>query len=187
MYSFIVPPISASVFDFDEEGFLVETLWRKVEMFPKEKKPKVALVLGGARGFSHVGVFRVLQEEQIPINFVVGTSVGSIVGAFYCAGIPLEKLENLAKNVHWNDISNFNYPSLISILLNEKLLSNEKLEKFVSKHIGEINFNQLQTSLFCIATDLNTGERVLFREGNVSFAVRASATIPGIFKPVAYR
>ncbi|MDR3256350.1 MAG: patatin-like phospholipase family protein [Endomicrobium sp.] len=187
--SFFVSIAIAYVYDFDEDVFLIDSLWRKVKTLPKEKRPKVVLVLGGggARGISHIGVFRVLYEEQIPIDLVVGTSVGSIAGAFYCAGLPIENFENIAKNIHWKDISNFSYPSLISMFLNENLLSNEKLGKFVSKNIGEINFAQLKVPLICVATDLNTGERILLREGSVGFAVRASAAIPGIFKPVEYR
>jgi NTE family protein len=186
-FFFIVPTVYASV--FDEEDFLVETLWRKAEIVLKEKRPKIALVLGGggARGISYIGVLRVLQEERIPIDLVIGTSIGSIVGAFYCAGVSVENLENLARDICWEDISNFSYVSLISMFLSENLFSNERLEKFISENIGEINFNQLQTPLVCVATDLNTGERILLKEGSVGFAARASAAIPGVFKPVEYR
>ncbi len=180
---------ASSIFDFDEEEFLTNLLWHRVLKLPDNEKPKVALVLGGggARGFAHIGVFRVLQEEQVPIDLVVGTSIGSIAGAFYCAGIPVEKIESLAKEINWKTVSNFGVPSIISMFLNEKLLSNKQMEEFIHDNIGDMRFDQLKTPLICVATDLNTGERVLLREGSVSFAARASATMPGFFQPVEYR
>jgi NTE family protein len=187
---FIVSSSYASVFDFEEEDFFIETLWRKVESVEKEKRPKVALVLGGggARGIVHIGVLRVFQGERIPIDLIVGTSVGSIVGAFYCAGMSFDKLDKLAKNFGFKDITNLGYyPSMITMFLSKKLLSNENLEKFMEKNIGKIHFDQLQIPLICVATDLNTGERILLREGKVAPAARASAAIPGIFRPVEYK
>ncbi|MCL2798972.1 MAG: patatin-like phospholipase family protein [Endomicrobia bacterium] len=177
------------VFDFDEEEFTVNSIWRRVLELPKEKRPKIALVLGGggARGFSHIGVFKALQEEQIPVDLVVGTSIGSIAGAFYCAGIPMSKVEELAKDVTLKSISNLNPVSILSMLFSENLLSNEKIEIFLNENIGDLRFDQLKIPLVCVATDLNTGERILLREGSVSFAARASATLPGFFKPVEYR
>lgn len=188
---FIITPSlqASSIFDFDEENFYINTHWQKIINLPKEKRPKVALVLGGggARGFAHIGVFRVIKEEKIPIDLVIGTSIGSIAGAFYCAGVSLDKLEGLAKDIDWRSISNFGIPSLISMVVKENLLSNKQIEDFIEKNIGNVRFDQLQIPLVCIATDLNTGERILLREGHVGFAVRASATIPGFFKPVEYR
>jgi NTE family protein len=174
--------------DFDEEKFLLDILWQKTKTIQESKLPCVALVLGGggARGFAHVGVLQVFQEEQIPIDLVVGTSIGSIVGALYCAGLSFEHLEDDIKDFDIKDISNFSSTSILKMLLSEHLLSNKKLENFIDEKIGSITFDQLQTRLVCVATDLITGERILLREGNVSFAARASATIPGIFQPVEY-
>ncbi|MCL2485620.1 MAG: patatin-like phospholipase family protein [Endomicrobia bacterium] len=180
---------ASSVFDFDEEEFTINSMWNRVLELPKEKAPKIALVLGGggARGFSHIGVFNVLQAEQVPVDLVVGTSIGSIVGAFYCAGMPMSKAEELAKNFTWKSVSDISATSMLSMLFTENLLSNEKIETFLNENIGDLRFDQLQIPMVCVATDLNTGERVLLRDGSVSFAARASATLPGIFKPVEYR
>ncbi|MDR3112980.1 MAG: patatin-like phospholipase family protein [Endomicrobium sp.] len=180
---------SASPKDFDEDEFLINFYWEKISSLPSGKRPNTALVLGGggARGFAHIGAFRVLKEEKIPIDLVVGTSMGSIAGAFYCADVSLDKIEGIAEKINWNKVSNFGVPSLINMVVAEKLLSNEKIEKFIFEVMGNLRFDQLKIPLVCVATDLNTGERVLLREGSVAFAVRASSTLPGIFKPVEYR
>jgi NTE family protein len=187
---FYITSSSAEVIDFNEENFFVDVLWQKVMCIDVARFPKVALVLGGggARGFAHIGVLHVLQKEQIPINLVVGTSVGAIAGAFYCAGIPFEEfISKDIKSFGIKDISNFSYPSFLKMLLTEHLLSNEKIEDFINRKLGDITFDHLQIPLICVATDLSTGERILLKEGRVSFAVRASATVPGIFQAVEYK
>lgn len=180
---------SSSVFDFDEEDFIVNALWTKITQLEKDKRPKIALVLGGggARGFAHIGVFRVIEEEKIPIDLVVGTSIGSIAGAFYCAGASLDKLEELAKNITYKSISNFSIPSIVGMLISEELLTNAQIEDLLKNNIGDLRFEELKIPLICVATDLNTGERILLRNGSVAFAARASSTVPGLFKPVEYR
>jgi NTE family protein len=178
----------AKVQDFNEENFFIDVLWRKAMSVEEKQLPKIALVLGGggARGFAHIGVLKALQEERVPVNLVVGTSVGSIAGALYCAGASLENFQNDIKDFDVGDISNFSSISLLEMLLTDRRLSNKKLEDFINARIGEVTFNQLQIPLVCIATDLITGERILLREGSVAFAARASSTVPGIFQPVEY-
>ncbi|MDR1195261.1 MAG: patatin-like phospholipase family protein [Endomicrobium sp.] len=180
---------ASPVFDFNEEEFVINMLWHETAKLQNGERPKIALVLGGggARGFAHIGVFRVLEEEKIPVDLVVGTSIGSIVGAFYCAGIAMDKVEELAKDVNWKSISNISVTSIMSMLFSEKLLSNAQIEDFLKNNIGDLRFDQLKIPFVCVATDLNTGERVLFKNGSVAFAARASSTLPGFFKPVEYR
>jgi NTE family protein len=191
---FVLPSYSAEAasedtIPFDEETFFVEALWNKVVANKKKDRPKTALVLGGggARGFAHIGVLRALISEEIPIDLVIGVSVGAIVGAFYCSGVEIEKLENLTDKIGWNKIANINLFSLVSMFLNDKLLSNKNLEKFINKNTNYSGFEKLKIPLICTATDLHTGERILLREGDVGFAARASSAIPGIFQPVEYR
>ncbi|MDR0822688.1 MAG: patatin-like phospholipase family protein [Endomicrobium sp.] len=174
--------------DFNEDQFLVDILWDKFTNLSAQDRPSIALVLGGggARGFAHVGVLEIMESEGVPIDLVVGTSMGSIVGALYCSGMSMANVRKLSENIKWGEISNLNIPSLFTMLVNEDLLSNEDLEKLLNKNIGNLNFSDLKITLICIATDLNTGERILLREGSVAFAARASATIPGVFKPAAY-
>ncbi|MDR2708703.1 MAG: patatin-like phospholipase family protein [Elusimicrobiota bacterium] len=176
-------------FDFSDDNFVIDYLWDKVSTASKERRPKIAIVLGGggARGFAHIGVLKVLAYDKFPIDLVVGTSVGSIAGAFYCAGVPMDKVENLAKTIKWTTISNFSITSMLGMALADKMLSNKKLESFVNDNLGNITFDKLQTPLVIVATDLNTGQRVLLTEGSVGFAARASSTIPGFFEPVSYR
>jgi NTE family protein len=178
----------AEVQGFNEEKFFIDILWRKTMSIEERKLPKIALVLGGggARGFAHIGVLKAIQEERIPVNLVVGTSVGSIAGALFCAGVSLENLQDDLKNFDVGNISNFSSISLLEMLLANHLLSNKKLENFINTKIGDVTFNQLRIPLVCIATDLITGERILLREGSVAFAARASSTVPGIFQPVEY-
>lgn len=178
----------AEVQGFNEETFFVDVLWLKIMSVEKNKLPKISLVLGGggARGFAYIGVLKAFQEERIPVNLVVGTSIGSIAGALYCAGASFENLQSDIKNFNLKNISNFNYISFLKMILADRLISNKKLENFINTKIGDITFNQLQIPLVCIATDLITGERILLKEGSVAFAARASSTVPGIFQPVKY-
>lgn len=182
--TFCLPAIS-----LDEEKAITGYLWqREIRLAPPER-PRVALVLGGggARGLAHIGVLKVLSEEKVPVDMVVGTSVGALIGALYAAGEPIETLEKLGENVRWNDLTNVSDSSIVKLLISERLLSTEKIEKYLNNRIGNRRFDELKVPFACVATDLVTGERVILREGEVAPAARASSTIPGIFDPVEYR
>ena len=178
-----------TAFCFDQEEFIINHLYYKAINLPKEKRPKVIVVLGGggARGFAHVGVLKALREAQVPIDMVVGTSMGALVGSLYCSGIKLEDIENIAEDIRWTDISNLGLTSLLTMVTSEKLLSTEKMEKYINKLIGNKYLFQLNTPFACVATDIKTGEKIIFKEGPVAPAARASANIPGLFAPVEYR
>jgi NTE family protein len=146
-------------------------------------KPKVALVLGGgaARGFAHVGVLRVLEQEKIPIDMIVGTSVGSLIGAIYASDPNSFELEWTSFMLEKDDIFDF------SILASSTgPVKGDKLEKFVTTKIAARNIEQLKVPFYAVAADLNTGEPVVFSSGPVCKAVRASCSIPGIFTPLLY-
>ena len=178
-----------TAFCFDQEEFIIDHLYYKTIKLPKEKRPKIIVVLGGggARGFAHVGVLKALREAQIPIDMVVGTSMGALIGSLYCSGMQIEDIEKIAEDIKWADISNLGIPSLITMVTSEKLLSTEKMEKYVNKLIGNKYFFQLNIPFACVATDIKTGEKIIFKEGPVAPAARASANIPGLFAPVEYR
>jgi len=173
----------------DEEQVLTNYLWSKFDVLAKTERPRVALALGGggARGMAHIGVLKVFHESRIPVDVIAGTSVGAIVGALYAAGTPDDEIENMAENVGWSELSDFSGTARIRFLLGGSLLSSKKMEKYIASTIGEKRFYDLNIPFACVATDLITGERVIFRDGEVALAARASATIPGLFEPVEYR
>lgn len=145
--------------------------------------PRVALVLGGggARGFAHVGVLRVLEEARVPVELVVGTSVGSLVGALYAGRTNSYELEALARGLDRDDFFDF---SLAPALFGTGLASGDRLERFVRDRAGVERIEQLRIPFAAVATDLATGEAVVLRAGDVARAVRASSAIPGVFEPV---
>lgn len=147
-------------------------------------RPRVALVLGGgaARGFAHVGVIRVLEHEKIPIHMIVGTSVGSLVGALYASNPDSFQLEWMAFALEKEDIFDF---SLFSSKMGPVV--GDRLEGFVKKKIPQDTIEDLKVPFAAVATNLNTGERVVLTQGSISKAVRASSAIPGIFHPVQYQ
>lgn len=173
----------------DENKFITDYLWKRTIRLAPPQRPKIALVLGGggARGMAHIGVLKVLEEEKIPIDMVVGTSVGALIGAVYCAGEPMDKIEKMGETVNWNDLTNLSDASIIRLFVSEHLLSTDKIEKYLNDRIGKKNFEDLKVPFACVATDLVTGEKIIFREGEVALAARASSTIPGVFDPVQFR
>lgn len=181
---FISPVVAIS-----EEEIFEEYLWNEVKVANPPQRPRVALVLGGggARGLAHIGVLKVFQENGIPVDTITGTSVGALVGGLYTADVSVEKMEHLAEDIGWGKITNLSAEAVVNLLTAEKLLSTEKMEKYIALQIGNKRFDELKIPFACIATDLKTGEKIIFREGLVAPAVRASATIPGIFEPVEYR
>ena len=146
-------------------------------------KPKVALVLGGgaARGFAHVGVLRVLEQEKIPIHMIIGTSVGSLIGAIYASNPNSFDLEWTSFELEKDDLFDF---SILSSATGP--VKGEKLEKFITKKISAKNIEQLKVPFYAVAADLNTGEPVIFSSGPISKAIRASCSIPGVFTPLSY-
>jgi NTE family protein len=147
------------------------------------KDPKVALVLSGgsARGFAHVGVIRVLEQEKIPIHMIVGTSVGSLIGGLYASNPDSFQLEWAAFKIDKNDILDL---SLISSKMGP--VQGARLENFVEQYAKAKRIEETKIPFFPVATDLNSGETVTLEKGSLSKAVRASSSIPGIFVPVSF-
>ena len=147
-------------------------------------EPTVALVLGGggARGFSHVGVLRVLEQEGIPIDLIVGTSVGSLIGALYASEPRSFELEWKAFGIEKDDLFDFSFFAATT-----GPVKGDAIRAFVRKSIRQRNIEDLRVPFVAIATDLVTGERVDLDSGSVEDAVRASVSIPGIFTPAKIR
>lgn len=141
--------------------------------------PKVALVLGGgaARGFAHIGVIKMLEAQGVKPDLVVGTSAGSVVGALYAAGYDGFELQRLALDLDEKSVSDW-------ILPNRGFLRGESLQNYINNAVKNRPLEQLDRPLGVVATDLKSGEQVVFRRGNTGMAVRASSSVPGVFQPV---
>jgi len=148
-------------------------------------RPKVALVLGGgaARGFAHVGVIRALEQEKIPIDLVVGTSVGSLIGAIYASEVNSFELEWIAFSLQKEDL--FDY-GVLTAMMGMGLARGDKLEAFVKGKVATQDIEQLKLPFAAVATDLNWGTKVVLDRGSIARAVRASSAIPGVFQPVTH-
>lgn len=144
--------------------------------------PKIGLVLGsgGARGYAHLGVLKVLHEEGIHIDLIVGTSFGSIIGAAYAAGCDIYELEKIALEIRWIKLL-----KMVDIAPPKGIFAGNKLESFFSSLLTrQKHFFELKVPLAVVTTDIKTGEEVLISKGSVSRAILASSALPGIFAPV---
>ena len=141
----------------------------------------LGLALGGgaARGFAHVGVIQVLEEAGIQPEFVVGTSAGSLVAALYASGKNSSQLKRIAETMEEAEITDWMMP-----ILNRGALRGEALARYVNGQVGGRLIEQMKIPLGIVATDLQTGDPVLFRRGNTGAAVRASSAVPAVFQPV---
>jgi NTE family protein len=141
--------------------------------------PKVGIALGGgfARGLAHIGVLKVLEEEKIPVDFIAGTSVGSVIGAAYASGISAKELEEVAALVRFKDFSRWTFSRF-------GLFSNDKMAIFLRKVLRCKTFEELRIPLAVAATDIITGEPAVFTSGDLVDPVRASCAYPGMFQPV---
>jgi len=140
----------------------------------------IALGGGGARGFAEIGVLRVLEQERIPVDIVVGTSVGALVGALYADSGRVLDAEFHAVAIRREDV--FDYGALS--VFDGGLIRGDKLEAFLRQHLQNENIEDMALRFAAVAVDLEAGKVVVFDEGPAARAVRASAAIPGMFVPV---
>ena len=143
------------------------------------ERKKVALVLSGgaALGFAHIGVIKVLEANNIPIDMVIGTSMGALVGAAYCAGYSTEEMQEFGckfKTIDFFDV-NFNKSGLFS---------GKGVMKSINKFLPDDNIENLGKEFACVAVDMKEEKEIIFKTGNVRDAVRASLSIPGVFVPL---
>ena len=146
---------------------------------PTLRPPRIGLALGGgaARGFAHIGVLQVLDEAGIRPDLVVGTSAGSLVAALYAAGRNGAALARLALQMDESAITDWAFPG-------RGLIRGEALARYVREQTGGKPIEQLPLPLGIVATDLDSGQAVLFQRGDVGQAVRASSAVPAVFQPV---
>jgi NTE family protein len=174
---------------------------------------KIGLALGGgsARGMAHIGVFRALEERGIPIDMIAGSSAGALIGSAYAAGLPIDTIEQAV--LKWGSkvgLLRLTVPDVLDPAYYGRTLwrtamgrraaweprlsrlgigvfSGVRVDRLYRNVVGDPSFSDLKTTLLVIALDINTGEEIVFDQGNVRLAVRASLSIPGIFTPLAHQ
>jgi NTE family protein len=148
---------------------------------PSTERPRVGLALAGgfARGIAHVGVLRALLKAGIPIDCVAGTSVGALIGACYCAGVPLDDMQRIASATTFADFGRWT-PSWLG------LATNQRMEGYLSRFTKVKTFEELQTPLAIAATDINAGVSVYYTRGQIAPALRGSCAYPGLFVPIQF-
>ncbi len=180
----------------------------------EEKRPRVAVVLsgGGAKGFAHIGVLKVLEEEGIPIDIIVGTSMGNLIGGIYSLGYNTDEIERLVTNQNWEQVLSDNVPRK-DLFINDQVIKQRyqlSLPFSDVKSIGlpqgiikgqnvlnilcglaenvpkNADFNKFPISFACVATDLETGKEVVIRDGFLPTAMFASMAIPGVFQAASH-
>jgi NTE family protein len=146
---------------------------------PSPKPAKIALVLGAgsSKGFAHIGVLKILESNKIPIHMIIGTSVGSVVGSLYAYGYDAFQLQKMSFSIEKGDIVDLTIPD-------NGFIKGEKLEEFVNKTLKYTPIEKLKIPFYAVATDIQNGQEVVFGKGNTGTAVRASCSIPGVFRPV---
>jgi NTE family protein len=146
---------------------------------PPPKPAKIALVLGAgvSKGFAHIGVLKILESNKIPIHMIVGTSVGSAVGSLYAYGYNAFQLQKMSFSIEKGDILDLTIPD-------NGFIKGEKLEEFINKTLKNTPMEKLKIPFYAVATEIKDGQEVVFGKGNTGQAVRASCSIPGIFRPV---
>ncbi len=150
-------------------------------MNKNQKKVGIALGCGGTRGLAHLGVLKVLKEEGIQIDYLVGSSMGSIIGAVYVLGIDLDEFEK--------EVVSFNRTKATRKLLDlatprKALIKGKKARKYITEIIGDKNFSDTKIPFYIMATNLSSGKEVAFKKGSIIDAIMASISVPGIFPPV---
>lgn len=143
------------------------------------QRPRVGLALSGgvARGMAHIGVLRVLEEHHIPVDYIAGTSAGSLVAGAYAAGLSVDEIALISRQMRWRDVGRVTLSRL-------GVQSNARMEEFVRARLPIKQFEELRIPLAVVATDLRSGSAVIITEGDVPFAIRASCALPGWYVPV---
>lgn len=145
----------------------------------KMKRPVLGLALGGgmARGCAHVGVLREFERHHLPIDLIAGTSVGSLIGGAYATGLTPDQIEQIALHISWNDLGRVTISRL-------GFYNSERTEEFVRQKFPVTEFEKTRLPFGAVATDIQTGKMVIFTEGSIPLAIRASCAVPIYYTPV---
>ena len=150
-------------------------------MSSREKKLGIALGSGSSRGFAHIGILRVFEDENIPIDYIAGTSIGAYIGAIYSAGA-IKELEEFILSLDWKKL--FRYYDLR--LSKSGIFSGKKIMELLEMVLDGKNFEELYIPFSCVAVDIKRAKEVVFESGDILKAIRASLSMPGVFTPVEY-
>ncbi|OGR62135.1 MAG: hypothetical protein A2X31_03115 [Elusimicrobia bacterium GWB2_63_22] len=173
-----------------DDALLRDVMWTRLATSRPPARPSVGLALsgGGARGFAHTGVLEALEYAGFPVDYVAGTSMGAVIGAIYASGQPVEQLWAFGRDADKHKfVRDFKSIRMLPLLFADKLISPTYITRFIEDRLGGLTFEKLKKPMACTAMDIRTGEKVLFTDGPLDIAVRASVNIPGIFAPVQYR
>ncbi len=148
------------------------------EIKPPPKPAKIAIVLGAgaSKGFAHIGVLKVLESNKIPLHMIIGTSAGSFVGSLYAYGFNAFELQKLSFAIERDDIIDLTIPD-------NGFIKGERLVGYINRIMENKPMEKLRIPFYAVATDIQSGREVVFGSGNTGTAVRASCSIPGIFRP----
>ena len=143
------------------------------------RKKKIGLVLGGgsAKGLAHIGVLKVLEEHNIKIDMISGASIGALIGALYLSGYSPKNLEEMIKNLNFKKLIDIGVPR-------SGLIKGDKMESYLRELLDEKKFSDLSAPLYITAVDIVNYREVVFSKGDLAKAIRASVSVPGIFRPV---
>jgi len=150
--------------------------------FKKNARPKIGLALGGgsAKGLAHIGVIKILEQNNIPIDFIAGTSVGSMIGGFYAFSKNISEIEDIALKNNFNEY----FSMFFDPVLSQGIIKGGKVVKFIEKYIGQTDFESLKIPFACTTTNIMDGEAIIKNTGKVAPAIRASISIPVFFQPI---
>ncbi len=156
----------------------------KNELMRHLKKKKVGLVLGsgGAKGLSHIGVIKFLEEMDVKIDFITGSSIGSLIGGAYASGLSINEIEDIALKTDLTSTAKLFSPGFGK----SGLVTGTKVQEFLTSTLGNKNIEDLQIPFTAVATDIITGEEIHFNKGDLVEAIRASISIPIVFQPVIW-
>lgn len=156
-----------------------------MRFFNKKKKLGLVLGSGAARGLAHIGVIKALEEKNVSIDMIAGTSIGALVGACYAKNGDIKDFEEVVLKTDWKQLLRLADLNLAVML--KGFVQGQKVKELLKTIIGDIEFKDLKIPLAVVATDVNTGEEVIIKEGSVVEAVRASISIPVVFMPVKFK
>ena len=150
-------------------------------VLPPPRPAKIALVLGAgaSKGFAHIGVLKILENQKVPVHMIVGTSVGSFIGSLYAYGYSAYKLQTIAMSIAKDDVTELTLP-------NNGFIGGERLRSYVNGKVLNYPIERFRIPFYAVATDIRTGEEVVFASGNAGMAVQASCSVPGVFQPARF-